>query len=116
VYATFVDLSGDMRPNVGSPDETLRVLFGGSTRAQADHDPLTLMQTHRHPDLTGWFEAGRGDHSKLAIARQLEQAATAAGISARLVTPPGGHNYMFWRTAFVDVLPSLAERLDAGLT
>jgi S-formylglutathione hydrolase FrmB len=115
LFRAFVDLSGDMRPNLGAADQTLQNLFGGSASEQAAHDPLTLLSRRRYTDVTGLFEVGSEDHVKLADAQQLVQAATAAGITARLVTPSGGHNFQFWRAAFADAFPWLADLVDTGL-
>jgi S-formylglutathione hydrolase FrmB len=105
VFHTVVDLSGDLGPNLGDLQTTIRLLFGGDASQAAAHNPVDLMHLHRYPMLAIWFEAGLQDSGTLSVARTLAAAAQADGINSRLVAKPGGHNFRFWSSAWQDACP-----------
>ena len=52
----FVDISGDLGPNLGSKQDTISKLFNGNAAAWASHDPLTVLAHHGpYHDVTGLF-------------------------------------------------------------
>lgn len=110
-FSTFVDLSGDLGPNLGSRHNTVLRLFGGSQAAWLDHDPLTIMRTTRFTNVAGWFDSGSGDRGALQPQRRLVPAAQAAGIQTCVSVQPGGHDFRFWSAGFREALPWLAARL-----
>lgn len=114
LFGTFIDLAGDAAPTLGSPDQTLNRLFGGSVAAMQAHDPVRLLQANRYPGLTGWFAAGTNDGRKLPISRRLAAAAARSGLRVHEFTAPGGHSWQFASAAFAQVLPPLCEPAPAG--
>jgi S-formylglutathione hydrolase FrmB len=57
LFGTFLDIAGDLGPNVGSKDTTIAKLYGGDAAAWATFDPLTVLAGHaRYADTAGWFD------------------------------------------------------------
>jgi enterochelin esterase-like enzyme len=112
-FAHFVDISGDLGPNLGSKHDTIRRLFNGDAAAWAAHDPLTVL-AHSGPyqDVTGLFVSGTAEPQHVSCASQLSTAARQAGIATKITVLPGDHTWKFAAQAFADALPWLAAQLD----
>ena len=113
VYAAFGNYSGDASPTYQAlnKEQTIHVLFGGSTAAYDAFNPPYLLTQHRYPGLSGWFEAGAQDGPALAAAHQLQPLAANAGLNTCITTPPGAHNFEFWTKSFQDSLPWFSWKL-----
>jgi len=138
IFSAFVDVAGDIRPNVGPKDQTIARLFGGNQAAWAAYDPITVMNRHgRYAGVSGWFDvpAPSGSHNLAqaagpagakapetpdpvanpegqdAAAYSLCNTATANGINCAVVTQPGRHDWPFAAQAFGASLPWLASTL-----
>jgi S-formylglutathione hydrolase FrmB len=118
LYTAFGDYSGLTSPTVGNtvePEQTTKVLFGGSTSAYDAHDPLWIMAHTTFPKLSGWFEVGTQDSGPLAAQRTLIPLAQSAQIATCAAEIPGdGHSFDLWSKAFADSLPWMSHLL--GLT
>jgi S-formylglutathione hydrolase FrmB len=58
VFSAFVDIPGDIGPNVGSKEDTTARLFGGSDNAQDEFDPPAAMVRHGpYSSVSGLFIA-----------------------------------------------------------
>jgi S-formylglutathione hydrolase FrmB len=112
-FRHFVDLGGDLCPNLGNRERTRWVLFGGSRVAMDDHDPVHLLRAHHYRGTTGWFAAGVNDPGRIRVSRTLAAAASKEGVTVHRFTGVGGHNWQFASDAFARVLPSLGT--DLGL-
>jgi enterochelin esterase-like enzyme len=112
-YQTFASYSGFPSPTyqTDTPAQTITDLFNGSTSDYNAHNPQYLLTHHRYPGLAGWFEAGSQDPDSLTAAHTLQTLAAGAGLTTCLATPPGGHDYSFWKQAFADSLPWLSAQL-----
>ena len=87
IFSAFVDVAGDVRPNVGGKEQTLARLFGGNQAAWAAYDPLTVMNRHgRYSGVSGWFDvpAPSGPHNLAEAAGQ-----TGATTPDRVANPEG---------------------------
>ncbi len=119
-FGTFVDISGDVGPNAGNRQTTIKALYGGDRVAWGRFDPTTVMRAHgRYADLAGWFQSegkrtGHGSvrSSQIAAAQQLSAVADSLGVHTTEVYRPGRHTWSFGATAFADALPWLHERID----
>jgi S-formylglutathione hydrolase FrmB len=140
LFSAFVDIAGDRAPSIGTQEATLAKLFGGNTAAQADFDPVTVMNRHgRYTGLSGWFDIpgspgarnmahptdratspdlaavdsdpSANPEGQDAAANALCETATANGISCAVVTQPGKHDWPFAAGAFEASLPWLASVL-----
>lgn len=113
VFGHFADISGDLGPNLGGREKTIRTLYHGDSAAWAEHDPLTVLDHRRdYQGVSGWFADGADEPFHLIQATRLKDAADRAGIHTHLQVSPGEHNWMFGATAFADALPWLADQLD----
>lgn len=113
-YRTFLSLSGELHPSLGTPAQTIAQGFGGDAAAYAANDPLTLLGRGRYDGVAGIFSAGRDDHDFLAAAERLQAAARASGMATELRTYPGGHAWTVWSMALADQAGWLGSRL--GIT
>ncbi|KDF01641.1 membrane protein [Mycolicibacterium aromaticivorans JS19b1 = JCM 16368] len=138
MFSAFVDIAGDIAPNVGDKTQTIGTLFGGNADAYAAFDPGAVITSHGHYSaVTGWFdipgnpqpqhrsltEAGMdvatdGVHDPAANPEGQDLAAntlcglgSAHGIRCTVVTQPGRHDWPFAAQAFGAALPWLAGRL-----
>lgn len=114
VYPTFLDLSGQAEPTIGTRAETVADFFGGDAEAFREHNPADLLATRKFPDLAGAFVYGSSDHEYGPAAKTLYSAALAAGIDTHLTELPGGHSYAVWSAGLRHEMPWLAQR--TGLT
>ncbi len=111
VFNHFADLAGDLVPNLGNQQQTLSALFGGSTAAQAAHDPMKLLAIHHYKGFSAWFAAGAADPNKIALSKRFAAAARPAGFTVHEFTGTGGHNWQFASDAFRRILPELCREL-----
>jgi S-formylglutathione hydrolase FrmB len=110
VFSRFLDISGDLGPNIGDEARTIATLYGGSRAAWAAHDPLTVLSHHhRYHDVSGVFADGTREHRTTEAAYRLAAACRADGIPVDVLIRPGGHNWQFGAQEFAEALPSLAE-------
>ena len=113
VFASFVDISGDLGPNLGSKQNTISRLFGGGEAAWAAHDPLTVLAGHgAYRNVTGLFVSGTAEPTRIRHAGQLSTAARQAGIATEVKVLPGEHTWKFAAQAFRTALPWVAARLQ----
>jgi S-formylglutathione hydrolase FrmB len=137
MFSAFVDIAGDIRPNVGPKDQTVARLFGGNVAAWAATDPISIMNQHgRYTGVSGWFGLPSSSAGPVAVAQEanpslggpntdpnanpegqdaaansLCSTATANGITCAVVTQPGKHDWPFAAEAFAAALPWLASTL-----
>ncbi|MER7281912.1 alpha/beta hydrolase-fold protein [Dactylosporangium sp. NPDC000244] len=111
IYRHAVDLGGDARPNLGSPEHSLVALYGGRDAAPAAHDPALLLAHHTYPGVTLWFAAGQDDPRCAAVSRQLAALAMQAGIPTHQFVGSGGHNWQFASAALRSVLAPLSAQM-----
>lgn len=117
VYPTFLDISGQDEPSLGTRDQTVRAAFGAGPGAAAAFravDPLDLLGTRRYLQTAGKLYAGADDAEFLPQARRVDAALRGAGVPAPLTVLPGAHTWDVWGPALEDALPWLGARL--GIT
>ncbi|WP_073695142.1 alpha/beta hydrolase-fold protein [Mycobacterium sp. ST-F2] len=130
LFSTFVDIAGDLSPNIGTRDQTIARLFGGDEAKWAEFDPTTVMRRHgRYHGISALFEIpgttgacsapGPGvAHDRLAnpegqdvAAETLCAIAQRHGIDSEVRALPGLHDWGFAAEAFTDSLPWIASEL-----
>jgi S-formylglutathione hydrolase FrmB len=117
LFGAFIDIAGDMGPNVGTKEQTIDRLFGGDEQAWELFDPATVMAHHgSYTGVSGLFinevpEDPEQYDERALMANLLAQKAAAAGIDCALLTYPGKHDWPFGAGAFQHTLPWLASRL-----
>jgi S-formylglutathione hydrolase FrmB len=112
LFGTFVDIAGDRAPNHGDAAATLHYLFGDNLVGARSSDPGLILASHRFSRLDGWFAAGTGDRSSLAVLSSLSPLAARAGIVVHLFEAPGGHTWIFARKSFAAIYPALVTSVS----
>lgn len=110
VFPTFLDMSGQAEPTIGTRTDTVEQFFGGDAAAFRQNNPADLLATRRFPGMAGAFVYGSTDTEYGPAAKELYAAALAAGIDAHLTELPGGHSYAVWSAGLEHELPWLAQR------
>jgi S-formylglutathione hydrolase FrmB len=117
VFSHFLDISGDIGPNIGDQASTVATLYGGDKAAWAAHDPLTVLSHHHHyTGVTGVFADGTLEHSTTRAAYRLAAACRLDGINAPVLIRPGGHKWQFGAREFAETLPSFASSMTGTPT
>jgi S-formylglutathione hydrolase FrmB len=134
LFSAFVDIGGDIRPNVGSDEDTTERLFGGDEKAQDEFDPRSAMQRHGpYTGVAGLFvaisesppshsNAGHGNIGHCAYTGEPDNQADAAvllclyardfGMDVAVVTMVGDHDWPLAAHAFEATLPWMAAELQ----
>ncbi|WP_240498491.1 alpha/beta hydrolase-fold protein [Williamsia sp. 1135] len=120
LFRTFLDISGDVGPNLGNRAQTTSTLFGGRAADWDRFDPATVMRNHGpYAGVGGWFQSeghrrsGPGLTSPQIRATQTLSAVARNNIDVVVRPVPGRHNWQFAGQAFTDALPWLMARIDA---
>jgi S-formylglutathione hydrolase FrmB len=139
LFSSFVDIAGNMGPDVGTKAQTVARLFGGNADAWAAFDPATVITKNgRYQGVSGWFdisssnppkrhrgltvtdagevglsgqEAVANPNDQTIAAESLCELGRANGINCAIVAQPGKHDWPFANNAFAAALPWLAGRL-----
>ncbi|WP_441245885.1 alpha/beta hydrolase [Kitasatospora sp. McL0602] len=114
VYGSFLDISGQEEPTLGSHDKTVQEAFGGDEAAFDAVDPLHVMARQRFPDTAASFVVGASDGEYGPQQAKVYAAAVKAGMKAKAGTVPGGHDWNTFRAGLGDNIPWLAQQ--TGLT
>lgn len=113
-FPTVLVLSGQSEPTLGSRERTVRERFGGSQAAFRAVNPLDVLARRRFPDSSALVAVGEQDTLYRPQADAVAAALSAAGMTVRRASAPGGHSWVVWRAVLGDELPWLGFRL--GLT
>ena len=111
-FSTFADFSGDAAPNLGSPQRTVALLYGGSYPELVDHVPARWFSMDAVRGVAGYIAIGSDDGGHLRVAKQLTGQARDDSVPVILdVIRHGGHNFPTWGRALNDALPWIVQRL-----
>jgi len=114
VYHYFDDLAGEVGPEVGSKQQTIDALFGGSEANWAAHQPDLLLAKNTYPGVGGFFGVGKQDALLVTSAEQtLYKDSQKAGMQSVFEEVSGQHTFDVWQQLFKDSLPWLSNRLGA---
>jgi S-formylglutathione hydrolase FrmB len=112
VFGHFLDISGDLGPNLGDKASTIAKLYQGDAAAYDANDPLTVLAHHgKYKGESGVFAVGDQEDKHIQQARQLSRAGTKDGINSQVVVTPGKHSWVFASSAFAAQLPWLAKQI-----
>ena len=115
VFTSFLDVSGEAEPSLGSHQDTVQQAFGGDESKFKAINPIDIMAHEKFPQIAGWFYVGADDSDFLPGQRKMYQAAKDAGMDVQLVQVPGaGHDWALASTALAQTLPWFAQRM--GIT
>ena len=111
IWGNVIDISGELGPDLGSPEETIDVGFGGDADAYEAAQPLELLAQGTFPDTMAIFADGTDDEPYLTASRILSAAAADAGMDAHLFISPGtGHDADTIQYGFDHAFPLLYPR------
>lgn len=119
-YGTFLDFSGQAHPVLGSHEETVDTLFGGSEEAFNEVDPEYLLTEaitdgdDRYTTIAGKFIAGESDEESVTALQHLAELADDAGMDVEFSTVSGGHDFLTWRIALQTTFSWAAQRGGLG--
>ena len=116
VFHYFLDYGGEIGPVIGSKQQTIDTLFGGSESAWAAHQPNLILtsQNFKKLGLGGFFGDGNEDALDVTQAqRQLVTDSQNAGIETVSETINGPHTFNVWQQLFKDSLPWVSNRIGA---
>lgn len=112
LFGSILDVSGELEPKVGSPEQTIARGFDGDAAAYAAAKPLALIASHApFTDTVAVFAAGALDTKYTPWVATIAAAAKAAGITTTVLSSPGtAHDWRTVRFAYENGLPLLFER------
>jgi enterochelin esterase-like enzyme len=114
VYNYFIDLGGEIGPEVGSEQQTIDTLFGGSESNWAAHQPSTLLTNNTYKNIGGFFGDGNQDSRDVVDAiSQLSLQTKEAGMNTVTETINGAHTFNVWEQTYKDALPWISNRIGA---
>jgi len=111
VYRTFLNVSGQKEPTLGSRERTVEVAFGGNADMFTAVNPLDVMARQRFPDTAGYFVVGAGDPDVAKDLREVDEAALRCGMHTSWLEVPGHHSWDVAAQALPRALPWLAVRM-----
>ena len=114
VYRTFLAISAEEHPTLGSVERTISQGFGGDRAAYEANDPLSLMSTAppgRYDGIAGILSVGRQDTSYRGAVPVLAEAATKSGMTVSTRQYDGAHTWAVWGPALADQVDWLGRRL-----
>jgi S-formylglutathione hydrolase FrmB len=111
VYRTFIDISGQREPTLGTRARTVAVAFGGDQGKFVQVNPLDVMSRQQFPDTGGYFVVGTQDAIVQRELRAVDQAAQACGMQTSWVELPGTHSWQVAAPGLAMALPWVAVRM-----
>jgi len=113
VYSSFIDVSGDQEPTLGSRQQTVDTAFGGDESKFKAINPIDIMASKKFPGIAGRFIVGGDDTGSLAGQQAIYQAAKNAGMDVQFLQVPGvGHDWSLAVSGLTTAMPWLAQRLN----
>jgi enterochelin esterase-like enzyme len=110
LYPTFVDISGQREPTLGTRAETVRAAFGGDEARFREVNPLDELAARKFPGVAGMITVGDDDGDYLPQQREVYQAASRAGLDVHWLEVPGGHTWQAWAAGLQQSLGWVAQR------
>lgn len=116
VYHYFIDLGGELGPEIGSEQKTIDELFGGSESSWRQHQPVYILAhtSYTGKGLGGFFGVGKQDSpGAIEAATELSNESQKAGIETVYESINGQHTFNVWQQTFKLALPWVSNRLGA---
>jgi hypothetical protein len=110
-YPTFLDISGQEEPTLGSHADTVRAAFSGDEDRFRAVNPRDVLATAHLPGMVGIIAVGDHDSRYGPQADRVAEAAGRAGIRVTRLSVPGAHSWVVANTGLRRALPALAARL-----
>ena len=116
-YGTFLDYSGELRPNDGNSHETtVKNFYEGSEALFQQRNPLNILnhviddKSSTFHGISGRFVAGKSEKSAQQDLSTLNDKANSAGMDTTYRMVPGGHDFGVWRHAIAEDFTYVAQR------
>ncbi|MFD2415160.1 alpha/beta hydrolase [Amycolatopsis pigmentata] len=110
LYPTFVDISGQREPTLGTRADTVNAAFGGDDARFRQVNPLDELATRKFPGSAGMITVGDADGEYRQQQREVYTVASRAGLDVRWLEVPGGHSWQAWGAGLEQSLDWLARR------
>jgi enterochelin esterase-like enzyme len=110
LFPTFIDMSGQREPTLGTRAETVDAAFGGDEERFREVNPLDELATKTFPDTAGRLIVGSADSEYLPQLRDVYAACLQYGLNVRWQELPGGHEFQVWAGGLQGSLEWLAAR------
>lgn len=113
LFGSFIDVSGELGPSIGTRRETVDGGFGGSTAAYGAAQPQAIMAAGApYVDTTAFFAVGEDDTRYGRFMTENSAAAERAGMSVtRYVSPGSAHDWTTATSGFAHGIGALYPRL-----
>lgn len=119
LFPTFLDISGQREPTLGSHQRTVDRAFAGDEGSFAKVNPWDILEAAARLEgrstnftrVAGILAIGAHDHVFGADQRAIQTVAIRAGISIHWLEVPGGHSWYVGAGALEQSLPWLAARM-----
>ncbi|QFU92478.1 alpha/beta hydrolase family protein [Amycolatopsis sp. YIM 10] len=111
VFPTFVDISGQDEPTLGSRAKTVDEAFDGDERAFRQFNPMDLLATRGFPGSAGVISVGESDSEFRPQQQRVFEAARRNGIDVTWRQTPGSHNWQAWSAGLNASLDWLTGRM-----
>jgi S-formylglutathione hydrolase FrmB len=111
VYPSFLDLSGQAEPTLGSRARTVKEIFGGDEAAFHRNNPADLLAGKKFPGMAGVVTVGAGDPEYKPQQQKIFDLCRRNGLDTLWFEVPGTHNWQGWAGGFEASLDWLAKRL-----
>jgi S-formylglutathione hydrolase FrmB len=116
VYHYFVDIGGQSGPQLGtgSAQQTINVLFDGSTKEYNLHEPLYLLEHNKYSGIGGFFGNGNSDDPDVVAGiTQLYGITKKDGFNVIQETVNGGHTFNIFSELVKGAVPWISNRIGA---
>ena len=110
LFPSFVDISGQREPTLGTRKQTVTEAFGGNEDRFRQVNPLDELLTQRFPGTAGVLTAGSTDSEYLPQARDVYAACLRNGIDVTWHEVPGSHTWEAWAAGLQLSLGWMAAR------
>ncbi|AZI58362.1 alpha/beta fold hydrolase [Nakamurella antarctica] len=121
LFPTFLDISGQDAPTLGTKKETIDKAFAGDVEAYAKVNPIDLfdkaaasLATSPYIGMVGLMGIGEADHTYGPELRKVRAAAESAGVKVATLQVAGAHDWYVASAALSQAMPWLGGRM--GLT
>lgn len=115
IYTKFLDFGGDSSPSIGTKQQTVSTLFGGSESEYQAHNPVALLakKADSYSGISGWFEVASDDAKPLVQGiRDLYAQSKTLGLPTNLEITKGHHTFDVWKQSLDDALPWLSYTMS----
>ncbi len=109
-YPTFLDISGQAEPSLGTHSQTVAATFAGDEAAFRAVNPIDILATTMFPGSAGIIAIGKDDPDYGPDARTVLAATRQAGMEMQSRIVAGGHSWQIATLVLDKAMPWIAAR------